>query len=83
MGILPKPGREEKYHHRFQVVIATVFLLAALVVGIYMLVGPHPEDPLDKGFQLFFLELPLFVILALIGVNALVRIGMGRKRGRR
>ncbi len=67
-------------HARFQTWFAWTFLLAAGAVALWMFFGPHPEDDLLRVGALFFVELPLFVVLALIGMNALVRKGMGRRR---
>lgn len=66
-------------HQAFQNWIAVLFLGAALVVGLWIFFGPQPEDRFTRIGVMFFAELPLFVILALIGMNALVRRGMGAK----
>jgi uncharacterized RDD family membrane protein YckC len=70
-------------HRRFQQRVAAMFLVSAAVVGIWILVGPDPENPIAALAVLLFVELPLFVILALIGMNALLRAATGPRKRRR
>lgn len=72
--------RTGDHHKRFQYLIAFLFFAASMVVGIWMVWGPEPEGAQAKTAQFFFIEMPLFVILALVGMNALVRAGMGSRK---
>ncbi|MBW3583665.1 MAG: hypothetical protein KY455_11255 [Euryarchaeota archaeon] len=67
-------------HKRFQYTIAIIFMAAALAVGAFMAWGPDPPTRDARLAQFFFIEMPLFIILALVGMNALVRAGMGSKK---
>lgn len=78
-----KQQRRSDPHAWFQNWFAWIFLGAAALTGLWIFFGPQPEDPVMRLAAMFFVELPLFVVLALIGMNALVRRGMGGKQVRR
>lgn len=66
-------------HRRFQSWMAAVFLTLAALVGLYMIFGPRPDSTMTYLVLLLFVELPVFVIFALVGVHALVRRAQGPK----
>lgn len=66
-------------HRMFQKRIAAVFLGSAGLVGLWIFLAPRPEG-LTGAAVLLFVQLPLFVILALVGLNALIRAAKGPKR---
>jgi hypothetical protein len=66
-------------HRIFQRRVATLFLGTAAIVGIWIFAVPRP-DGLTGAAVLLFVQLPLFVILALVGLNALIRSAKGPKQ---
>lgn len=67
--------KHRKFHNR----VATLFLALAGAVGVWMIFGPEQGNPI----VLILVQLPLFVILAFIGVKALLKSAKGipsRKR---
>lgn len=78
-----KRERKKDAHAVFQNWFALTFLGAALAVALWIFFGPDPEDPVVDLSMMFFVELPVFIVLALVGLNALVRRGMGATQVRR
>lgn len=65
-------------HRRFQNLVAALFLGSALIILTSIFLMPRP-DGLPGLAVLTFVQLPLFLILALIGLNALIRAARGPK----
>lgn len=67
--------KHRKFHNR----VAALFLVLAGIIGLWMIFGPEQANPI----VLLLVQLPLFVILAFIGVKALLKSAKGipsRKR---
>lgn len=66
-------------HRRFHNRIGTMFLVLAAIVAAWMFVAPDGGNPI----VLLLVQLPLFVILALIGMKSLLKAATGMPGRRR
>lgn len=66
-------------HRRFQHIVAALFLGCALIVMGSIFAFSRPEGIAGPAV-LLFVQLPLFLILALVGLNALIRAAKGPRR---